>query len=90
MAMNDFLYGLTQKLAPERRQVLKGSLKTHRFRWFQHLAYRAFFGSDLKKLARVYNTDKWGTHFLRSALSDPLRTAAPRAAETARNWRRRV
>ena len=34
-----------------------------RFRGLQHLCYRLFFGSNLKTLAILNKTDKWGSHW---------------------------
>ena len=33
------------------------------FRGFQHLCYRLFFGSNLKMLALLNKSDKWGSHW---------------------------
>jgi len=33
-----------------------------RFRQLQYVLFRIFFGSDLKSLAKLYYTDKWGAH----------------------------
>ena len=34
-----------------------------RFRGLQHFFYRSFMGSNLKALATVYGSDKWGVHW---------------------------
>ncbi|MDQ2695739.1 MAG: hypothetical protein M3Z21_10260, partial [Pseudomonadota bacterium] len=34
-----------------------------RFRGLQNLVYRTIFGSNLKALALIYSTDKWGSHW---------------------------
>jgi hypothetical protein len=34
-----------------------------RFRGLQHFVYRALIGSNLKALATVYHSDKWGAHW---------------------------
>src|SRR4030042_7005272 len=34
-----------------------------RFRGLQHFVYRIFIGSNLKALAMVYGSDKWGSHW---------------------------
>lgn len=46
----------TQRRRISRFQALK-------LRGSQHLLYRIFVGSNLKALATIYGTDKWGTHW---------------------------
>jgi|ERR1044071_3181138 demethylmacrocin O-methyltransferase len=46
----------TQRRRISRFQALK-------FRGSQHFLYRIFIGSNLKALATIYGTDKWGTHW---------------------------
>jgi hypothetical protein len=50
-----------ERVTPERRERLR-LYQSHHFRGLQHLAYRAFFGSNLKALAFCYGTDKWTSH----------------------------
>ena len=34
-----------------------------KFRWLQYIIYKTIFTSNLKVLAILYNTDKWGSHW---------------------------
>jgi len=38
-------------------------IQAQRFRWLQYLIGRLLFGSNLKALAVINNTDKWGSHW---------------------------
>jgi hypothetical protein len=49
-------------LTPDQRQELK-KLLNFRFRGLQNYLYQVLIGSDLKALADIYGTDKWGSHF---------------------------
>ncbi|MBW4554043.1 MAG: hypothetical protein KME35_23515 [Aphanocapsa sp. GSE-SYN-MK-11-07L] len=53
---------LSDSLTFEQRKELKKFLN-FRFRGLQDSLYRFFVGSDLKALADIYGTDKWGSHF---------------------------
>lgn len=46
----------------ERRKRIRKFQAFH-FRQLQHVIFRALFGSDLKALAVVYGSDKWGSHW---------------------------
>ncbi|MBV8431625.1 MAG: hypothetical protein JO244_10710, partial [Solirubrobacterales bacterium] len=45
----------------QRRQITR--FQAHRLRGLQHLVYRGVIGSNLKALALVNNSDKWGNHW---------------------------
>ena len=49
-------------LIPERRKRIRKFQGLH-FRLLQHIFCRCFFGSNLKALALLYGTDKWGGHW---------------------------
>lgn len=52
------------KKSLSRDQLIKlKKFQALKFRYIQYLIYRIFIGSNLKMLALVYNTDKWGTHW---------------------------
>ncbi len=48
-------------LTPERRKAI-AKFQAHRFRRLQYLVYRTLIGSNLRRLAVVNNSDKWGGH----------------------------
>lgn len=49
-------------LSPEQAQTLRRYQALH-FRGLQHLVYRGLCGSNLRALAQIYNSDKWGRHW---------------------------
>lgn len=53
---------LKTSLDETQRNKLEKYLALH-FRGLQHFLYRIFIGSNLKALATVYGTDKWGNHW---------------------------
>ena len=53
---------LSASLTHDQRKELKKFLN-FRFRGLQSSLYQVFIGSDLKALADIYGTDKWGSHF---------------------------
>ncbi len=60
------LIGLRRHLARKlgKNQIAKlRRFQALRFRTFQHFIFRLFIGRDLKSLATVNNTDKWGSHW---------------------------
>lgn len=52
---------IRKKLSPQKISELK-KLQSLKFRGIQHYLYRLLFGSNLKALATIYGTDKWGYH----------------------------
>jgi hypothetical protein len=56
---------LKSALSEQQRQRLR-RLQALRFRTLQHYLFRAFFGRNLRALARIYGTDKWGSHWYAS------------------------
>jgi hypothetical protein len=52
---------LKNTLKLDRAKVYK--FQSLRFRALQHCIYRPLIGSNLKALATVYHSDKWGTHW---------------------------
>ncbi len=53
---------LKNALTQQQKEQLK-EFQALKFRGLQGLMYRILFGSSLKVLASVYNTDKWGEHW---------------------------
>jgi len=53
---------LQSTLAPEQRRNVK-RFQALRFRGIQRILYGLVFGSDLRSLALLYGTDKWGHHW---------------------------
>src|SRR2546425_10497250 len=53
---------LKQSLNQTQRGKL-AKIQALRFRGLQHLCYRLFIGSNLKTLAIVNKSDKWGSHW---------------------------
>ena len=53
---------LKASLSPDRRDRVAQFQALH-FRRTQHLAHRLFFSSNLKMLAMLNNSDKWGSHW---------------------------
>jgi demethylmacrocin O-methyltransferase len=62
MGLMSFVRARMKRLSPERKLSLV-KFQNLRFRRTQHLGYQTLFGSDLKRLALAYNTDKWGDHY---------------------------
>jgi hypothetical protein len=53
---------LKRSLSEDQREKLM-RFQARRFRGLQHLVLRCLFGSNLKALAAINNTDKWGSHW---------------------------
>jgi len=53
---------LRTKLDDKHRTSIR-KFQALRLRGLQHLIYRLLFGSNLKALASIYGTDKWGAHW---------------------------
>jgi hypothetical protein len=53
---------LKTRLSPGRREALRLYLRNPRNRLIEQLTCRLLFGSNLRALAAVYGTDKWGVH----------------------------
>lgn len=45
----------------DREKLVK--MQAHKFRLLQYVLYRIFLGANLRALATVYNSDKWGEHW---------------------------
>lgn len=45
----------------DRQRIVK--IQAHKFRFLQYCVYRILFGGNLRALATVYNSDKWGEHW---------------------------
>lgn len=53
---------LKSRMPPRARHALMEYLRDPRRRRLQYVVSRLFFGSDLRALANLYGTDKWGFH----------------------------
>ncbi len=53
---------LSSSLSVQQRSRLR-RLQALRFRTLQHWVFRVLFGRNLPTLARLYGTDKWGSHW---------------------------
>ena len=53
---------LKTRLSPGRREAIRLYLRNPRNRLIEHLTCRLLLGSNLRALAAVYGTDKWGVH----------------------------
>lgn len=49
-------------LSPERRKHIRQFQSLH-LRRIQHIVFRLIFGTNLKALAAIYGSDKWGSHW---------------------------
>jgi hypothetical protein len=71
-----YIFSLREQLKSRLSQENISSLKKFlalNFRGIQYYLYRLLFSSDLKSLATVYGTDKWGSHWYAQHYEDHFR-----------------